>query len=163
MNYIGFIMNKKLLLLPFICSLLSAKTVEPKVFRAIDSPRPSMQQSNYSTHYQNSSHMESTDDKVISSTAEASAQITVISTVQVTTELTAGGRHGGSAIMSFLDNNRIEITEDIAKGEGEHLHTLLRMMKINNDTKNLTKIQDNFINLIYLTHNDFLDKLESLV
>ena len=61
-----------------------------------------------------------------------------------------------------MDNNRIEITEDIAKGEGEHLETLLSMMNLNKDEATLKRIQKNFNTLIYLNHNDFLDKLESL-
>jgi len=145
-------MNKKLLILPLLCSLLTAQTVKPKEMRTTD----------YTKHYDNSSNIDSTEDKVISSTAEASAQITIMVTLQASSEMTSG-RHGGTATMSFLDNNRIQITEEIAKGEGEHLETLLSMMKLKKDEKSLEKIQTHFDELIYLSHNDFLDKLESLV
>lgn len=147
-------MNKKLLILPFICSLLTAQTVQPQVMHAQDS--------SHKRHYEQSIPRESTEDKVISSTAEASAQITVVVTLQSTSQVTSG-RHNGTASMSFLDNNRIQITEEIARGEGEHLETLLTMMELKKDTKSLEKIQTHFDELIYLGHNDFLDKLENLI
>ena len=146
-------MHKKLLILPFLLSSLStAKTVETKDMRAKD----------YTKHYDTSSNVESTEDKVISSTAEASAQITIMVTLQATSEITSG-RHGGTtASMSFLDNNRLDITEEIAKGKGEHLETLLSMMKLKKDKKSLTNIQTHFNELIYLSHSDFLEKLKTL-
>ena len=146
-------MNNKLLILPFLlCSLLTAKTVETKEMKAKD----------YAKHYDRSSNINSTEDKVISSTAEASAQITIMVTLQASSEVTSG-RHSGTATMSFLDNNRLEITEEIAQGEGEHLETLLSMMKLKNDKKSLKKIQNHFDEFIYLSHNEFLDKLKVLI
>jgi len=147
-------MNKKLLFIAFLCSLLSAETVTSKEMRAHDT--------NYSKNYENSSNKETTKDSVISSTADASAQITIMVTLQVISEVTSG-RSENKATISFLDNNRIEITEDIAQGEGEHLETLLSMMKLEKNEKNLKKIQNNFENLIYLSHNDFLNKLTTLI
>ena len=146
-------MNKKLLLIPFICSLLSAETVKPKNMRAHDD--------NYSKNYENSSDRSTTEDRVISSTAEASAQITIMVTIQAISEVTSG-KSSNMATMSFLDNNRGQITEDIAKGEGEHLQTLLTMMNLKNNRKNLENIQNNLEELIYLSHNDFLNKLITL-
>ena len=147
-------MNKKLLLIPFLCSLLSAETVKSKEMRAHDT--------NYSKNYDNSSNLETTEDRVISSTADASAQITIMITLQAISEVTSG-RSNNMATMSFLDNNRIQITEEIAEGEGEHLETLLTMMKLDKNEENLKKIQNNFENLIYLSHNDFLNKLTTLI
>jgi hypothetical protein len=147
-------MNKKLLLIPFLCSLLSAETVKSKEMRAHDT--------NYSKNYENSSNIKTTEDRVISSTAEASAQITIMVTLEVVSQVTSG-RNNNTATMSFLDNNRIEITEEIAQGEGEHLETLLTMMKLEKNERNLKKIQNNFENLIYLSHNDFLNKLTTLI
>ena len=144
-------MNKTLLLIPFICSLLSAGTVKSKDMYAHDD--------NYSKHYENSSDKITTKDRVISSTAEASAQITIMVTIQAISEVTSG-KNRNMATMSYLDNNRIQITEDIAKGEGEHLQTLLTMMNLNQ--KNLKTIQNNLEELIYLSHDDFLNKLETL-
>ena len=144
----------KLLILPFISSLLLAQAVDPKVMRAKDSKKYS--------HYQHSGPSHTTEGRVISSSAEASGQVTVMVTIQATSEITSG-RHGGHATMGFLDNNRMEITEEIAKGEGEHLETLLSMMELNNDAKSLEIIQKHFDELIYLSHNDFLDKLETLI
>jgi ribosomal protein L17 len=146
-------MNKKLLILPFLlCSMLSAKTVESKEMKAKD----------YEKHYDRSSNVNSTEDKVISSTAEASAQITIMVTIQASSEIISR-RNVGNATMSFLDNNRIQITEEIAKGEGEHLETLLSMLKLKKDKKSLAKIQTHFDELIYLNHSDFIDKLTTIV
>lgn len=143
-------MYKTLLLIPFIASLLTAKTVKPKVFNAQDA--------DYERSYHHSSSMKNSKDRVISSSAEASAQITVVVTVQATSEITSRSNHD-VATLSFLDNNRVQITEEIAQGEGEYLGTLLTMMKLQQDQKSLKKLQDNFENLIYLSHNDFLNKL----
>jgi len=145
-------MNKKLLLLPLFCSLLTAQTVETKNMKAKD----------YEKHYEKSSNVNSTDDRVISSSAEASAQITIMVTIQASSEIISR-RHGGNATMSFLDNNRIQITEEMAKGEGEHLETLISMMQLKKGKQSLANIQTHFDELIYLSHNDFLDKLSSLV
>jgi len=145
-------MNKKLLLLPLFCSLLTAQTVETK----------NMQAKDYEKHYERSSNIDSTEDRVISSSAEASAQITIMVTIQASTEITSG-QHGGNATMSFLDNNRMQITEEMAKGEGEHLETLLSMMKLKKNKHSLENIQTHFDELIDLSHNDFLDKLSTLV
>jgi len=145
-------MNKKLLLLPLFCSLLTAQTVETK----------NMQAKDYEKHYEKSSNVDSTEERVISSSAEASAQITIMVTIQASSEAISG-RDGGNATMSFLDNNRMQITEEMAKGEGEHLETLLSMMKLKKNAKSLENIQLHFNQLIYLSHNDFLDKLSTLV
>ena len=139
-------MNKKLLLIPFILSsLLSAEAVN-----------------HYSNNYENSSTKETTEDRVISSTAEVSAQITIVVSLKIISEVTSG-KDNNLATMSFLDNNRIQITEDIANGKGEHIETLLSMMKLINTKENIEKIQSHFDELIYLGHNDFLNKLKSFV
>jgi len=153
-------MKTLLFLLVLTPLLLVAKTVKPKVMHAHDRE--------YQNHYSHSSNHRDTEDEILSSSADATAQITVTISLQISTEalseLTSeGGGHQGTARLSYLDNNRIQITEDIAKGEGEYLETLLSMMHLNQDKKSLKKIQNNFDELIYLNPNDFLDKLESLV
>jgi len=150
-----------LFLLALSPTLLVAKTVQPKkVMHAQDR--------DYHAHYSHSSNHQNVKEEIISSSADATAQISVTVTLQISTdalsEITSqGGVHHSNARLSYLDNNRIQITEDIAKGEGEHLETLLSMMHLCQDKKSLKKIQKSFNELIYLSHNDFLDKLESLV
>ena len=146
-------MNKRLLILPFISALLWAGEVEPKVMRANDN--------NQEQYYENSTERETTEDRVISSTAEASAQITITVTLQVSSDLTSK-RDYSMATLSFLDQNRLQLTEEIAKGDGEHLKTLLTLLEIDQSEKNLKNIQNNFSHLIHLNHDDFLKKLESL-
>ena len=110
----------------------------------------------------------------MSSTAEASSEISIEATskdmsdmsieasLDGTSEVTSGENYG-TARMSYLDDNRIQITQDIAQGQGEYLTTLLTMLEIPNNEKNLEKIQKSFDELIYLSHNDFLNKLQTLI
>jgi len=151
-------MKTLLFLLALSPLLVLAKTVKPKVMHGQDK--------DYHEHYSHSSNHRDTQDDILSSSVEATGQISVEISFQISTEalseLTSEGGHG-TARLSYLDNNRIQITEDIAKGEGEHLETLLSMMNLPKDGKTLKKIQNNFDDLIYLSHNDFLDKLENIV
>lgn len=147
-------MKKMLILLPLVSSFIFAQTVKSKEMRAEDKP--------YAKNYENSSNIKTTEDRVISSTAEASAQITVTVTLQITSEMTSG-KTNNIATISFLDNNRMQITEDIAKGEGEHLETLLSMMNLPSNHESLVNIQNHLENLIYLSHNNFLTTLKTLV
>jgi len=147
-------MKKPLLLCTILLSSIFADTAKEKVFHAQDN--------HHEDNYRHSSHVKDTEEQIISSTAEVSAEITVAITVQAITEITSR-THSNQARMSFLDNNRIQITEDIAKGEGEHINTLLRMMSIKNDKKNLKTLQKNLNNLIYLSHNDFLKCIPKLI
>ena len=151
-------MQKIILLLSLSTLLLLGKEFEPNDMRT--------QNNNHQQNYDNSSHVHNTEDRIISSTVEASSEISVGLTIQglseITSEATSGKGHG-TARMSFLDNNRIQITQDIAQGHGEHLDTLLHMMNIQNDEKNLEKIQKSFDELIYLSHNDFLTKLKTII
>ena len=155
-------MKTLLFLLALSPILLIAKTVKPKVMHAID--RDNNRQ--HDRYYSRSSNHRDTQDEVLSSSVEATGEISVTITLQISTEalseVTSEGGHHSNARLSYLDNNRIQITEDIAKGEGEYLETLLSMMNLHQDKESLKRIQDNFDELIYLRHNDFLDKLESL-
>jgi glyoxylase-like metal-dependent hydrolase (beta-lactamase superfamily II) len=153
-------MKTLLFLLALTPLLLVAKTVKPKVMHAQDRE--------YQEHYSHSSNHRNIEDEILSSSVEATGQITVTISLQISTEALSevtseGGGGHSTAHLSYLDNNRIQITEDIAKGEGEYLETLLNMMNLHQDKESLKKIQNSFEELIYLSHNDFLDKLESLV
>jgi len=146
-------MKKILPLLTLSTLLLLGKSVEPKVMRAYND--------NYHEYYSHSSHRD-IEDEIISSTAEASSEATTAISLHATTEITSK-EHQETTKMSYLDNNRMDITQDIAQGDGEHLQTLLSMMEIPADAKNLEKIQEHFDELIYLSHNDFLNKLQTLI
>ena len=147
-------MTKTLLIIALFGSILSAKPVDTKVMRAKDS--------GYSHHYSNSSHHHDTREDILSSSAEATSQISVAIFIQATSEVTSQGAHH-SARLSYLDNNRVQITKDIAQAKGEHLETLLTMMELPNNPKNLKNLQENLEELIYLSHDDFLEKLKVLV
>ena len=143
------------LILLIIPILIEAKKVDSKVMHAQDRRAPDS--------YSRSSNHRDRGDEILCSTTEASGQIIFMIAVQATSEITSGEHPHSSARLSYLDNNRVEITEDIAKGEGEHLETLLSMIKPDYNKKSLITIQENFDKLIYLNHNEFLDKIESLV
>jgi len=143
-------MKKILPLLTLSTLLLLGKTVEPKVMGAQNDES-----------YSHSSDRD-IEEEILSTTSEASAEISMRISTEASSEITSGEHHG-RARMSYLDNNRIQITQDIAKGQGEYLSTLLIMLKLPNDEKSLEKIQKHFDELIYLSHNDFLNKLQTLI
>jgi len=144
-------MKKILPLLALSTLLLLGKTVEPKVMRAHNDD-----------DYSHSSHRHSVEDEILSTTTEATAEVSLQISTEASSEITSGEHHGIARI-SYLDNNRMDITQDIAQGDGEHLRTLLSMMEIPADAKNLEKIQEHFDELIYLSHNDFLNKIQTLI
>lgn len=148
-------MKALLVILSFTSVLIHAKTVKPKIMHAQD----------YHREYSHSSNSHDRDDDILFSTFQATGQITATISLEISTEATSevtSGTGRGTASMSYLDNNRVEITQDIAKGDGEHLKTLLSMMKIEANEKNLKRIQSSFDKLVYLTHNEFLKKIEEL-
>lgn len=150
-------MKTILILMTITPILLLSNRIEPKI----------MHGQNYHRNYEHSTITNNRDDNILLSTFDATGQISVAITVEVTSEITTqitseGNRHS-TARLSYLDNNRVEITEDIARGEGEHLETLLSIMNLKKDSDSLKVIQNNFDKLIYLSHNNFLDKLENLV
>ena len=109
----------------------------------------------YHEQYDQSTNRDSTEDRVISSTAEASAEITIVTTIEGVSEITSQ-THNDHATMSFLENNRLQITEDIAHGEGEHLETLLTLMQIKEDEHTLIQLQKHLSTLLPLKNKDFL-------
>ena len=148
-------MKKLPLLLLIVPLLLQANRVKPKVMHAQD-------RREYHHNYSHSSNHHDRTEDILCSTTEASGEIMFMITVQATSEVTSEGHHG-HARLSYLDSNRVEITEDIAKGEGEHLETLLSIIKPDYDKKSLIVIQEHFDELIYLNHNDFLEKVAGLI
>ena len=154
-------MHNILLFLLIATSVLSAKTVEPKVMRA-QSNNNHPHNNHHNEDYDNSSHAHDREDDILSSSVEASSEITVMVTIEASSEATSE-THQGNARLSYLDDNRVQITQNIAQGHGEYLSTLLQMMNLSTDDKSLEKIQKNFDNLVYLSHPDFLDKLEAII
>lgn len=147
-------MNKSILFLLLITSIVSAKAAEPKIMRA-----------HSNEHYQDYNHSSNhcdKNDEILSSSFETSAQITLHVSTEASSEITSEEHHG-SARLSYLDNNRIQITQNIAQGQGEYIRTLLTLMELPNNEKSLKKLQKSFDELIYLSHSDFLDKIETLV
>ena len=149
-------MKNLLLLTITLNSIIFGKTIEPKIMHAQDYHEPEANK-NIDTYSESSeSHHHSKD--ILSTTIETSVQISIGVSSQITSE-------GASNVarMSFLNKNRIKIIEEIAQGEGEYLTTLLNIMKIKSNSTTIKILQDNFNQLIYLSHENFLKKLNSLV
>jgi len=126
-----------------------AKEAKTQVMHAQDHP--------HASDYSNSSSARSQKDAILSSTAEMSIQLSTV----ITSEASEAERRS-QASMSYLDQNRVEITDDMAKGEGEYLETLLSLMELKKDNKTMSNIQNNFDDLINLPHKEFLTKLKTL-
>jgi len=148
-------MKNLLLLLLILPLFLQANRVKPKVMHAQD-------RRGYHDSYSHSSNHRDTGKEILCGTTEASGEMIVIIALQATSEATSEENYG-HAQLSYLDDNRIEITEDMAKGEGEHLETLLSMIKPNYNHKVLITLQENFDELIYLKNSDFLNRVEQLI
>jgi len=141
-----------LLILPLF---LQANRVKPKVMHAQD-------RRGYHDSYSHSSNHRDTGEEILCGTTEASGEVIVIIAIQATSQATSEEDYG-NARLSYLDANRVEVTEDIAKGEGEHLETLLSMIRPDYNKKILITLQENFEELIYLSHHDFLERVEQLI
>jgi hypothetical protein len=142
------------LILPLTISLLTASKFEPKVIKARDGHR---QYDRSSRHNHNSGR-----NDILSSTSEASSEISVGISCEATSQATSHNRHSNAHIAHFLQENRIDITTDMAKGEGEYITTLLHIMNLKKDSSTLGKIQTNFDQFIDLDADDFLVKLKDI-
>jgi len=143
--------KRSLLLLSCTVISLYGGSIKPKVVHATDYPR----------HYRGSTGVRKADPLI--STSEASAQISSLLSLEASSQATTNpaGR-GNPRAYSFLEENRIEITEEIAKGEGEHLQTLLGLMHLKADETTLLALQSNFEQLIYLNPEQFLTQLSQM-
>jgi hypothetical protein len=135
--------------------LVEAKRVETKVMHG-------QNREAYQTHYDNSLNHQDTKEEILSSTTEASGEVIFMMATQISSDATSQNS-SAHAKLSYLDKNRIEITEDMARGEGEHLETLLSMIKPHYKQKHLTLLQKHFDEFIYLNSNDFLKKVDKLI
>jgi hypothetical protein len=142
--------------LPLLLLLLSnlwlyAKTIKPKTMHARDHHR-----------YYNRSNTVHHNNPLLS-TMESSVEITSVISCEASTQATTEQRdHGNAHISNFLEENRIEISRDIAQAQGEHLQTLLSMMQLSRNESYLLSLQSNFESLIYLDTQQFLKRLRTI-
>jgi hypothetical protein len=153
-------MQKTLLILSLIITVITAQTIKPKRVQARDS-----------IGHRGGGHHNSNDPFIstveVSSEAsfEISVQITSVVTTQASSEATSGQQKQRSreySELEFLNNNRPKITEDISNGGGEHLITLMGMMHLNKDRVTLAKVQSNFETLLELEDEAFLLELREV-
>ncbi len=156
-------MRKIFILLAILSNLILAGKIKPRVIHAHDNVYRGSSSGGY--------RRDSLGMSSIDVSFQATVDITSIATLEGTSQATSGGGRGEAPrrdrakyykSISFLKNNRDVIMEDISKGDGEHLATLLKLMKLKRDSKNLSKIQMNFNTLLTLNSIDFIYKLEKL-
>jgi len=144
----------KTLLFLLIFSMISlfAETIKPKTMHATDHYR----------HYSRSAGGASHNNPFLS-TMEASAEITSMVSFEASSQATTNpNRRGNAHLSTFIEQNRIEITQDIARAEGEYLTTLLSMMHLNRDETYLLALQSNFDAFISLDAQQFQHKLREI-
>ena len=160
-------MRKIFILLAILSNFILAGKIKPRVIHAHDNVYRGSSGGGYNGGYRRDSLGMSSID----ASFQATVEITSIATLEGTSQATSGGGRGEVPrrdraryykSISFLTNNRDVIMEDISKGDGEHLTTLLKLMKLKRDSKSLSKIQMNFNTLLTLNSIDFIYKLEKL-
>jgi len=157
-------MKTIIIILSILITSTSAKNINSKVIRAHDGYR-----SSGNTSYRGGGrHQDDILLSTIDATSEISVQVTSAVSLEASTQATSQSPQRGRvrrrnySQIKFLQDNRVQITQNISQGRGEHLITLLNMMNIKQDTNTLTKIQSNFENLLTLKDEQFLSKLISI-
>ncbi|MCK5854287.1 MAG: DUF3015 family protein [Sulfurovaceae bacterium] len=150
-------MKKILLLLPTIFLSLNAETIKPKKVKAKDRDSRG--------HYSSKHHSR---EDILFSTVEASSQassqisfeVTLGLSTQATTEVSTEQKiKQRTQALKFTKSNRSKIDIDIAKGGGEHLSSLLNILKLKESKKSLITIQSNFKKLQSLNNQQMIDEL----
>ncbi|HHH20166.1 MAG TPA: DUF3015 domain-containing protein [Campylobacterales bacterium] len=147
-------MHKILLLIPLLLSTAQTGTIKPQTVEARDH-----------RHYDRSVRGGSRHgDSLLISTFEATAQISSILLSEASSQATTYGNqapHHRRAI-HFIEENRIEISQDMARGDGEHLSTLLTMLDLDHDAPRLLAIQSDFDALSQLDSAELLTQLKAM-
>jgi len=154
------------ILISLLITITTAKNIEPRVIRGHDNH---YDRGHTTTH--RSSHSTNTQDDILLSTIEASSEISIQITSAISLEASTDAtsqdpqnhrRQREYSQIKFLNNNRVQITQNISQGKGEYLSTLLNMMNIKPNKPTLLKIQSNFDVLLGLKDEEFLDKLAKI-
>ena len=158
-------MKTILIILSILITSIGAKNINSKVIKAHDGYRSS------SHHHHHHDIIDISLDATSEATSEISTHaiqlssaISLEASTQATSQPPQQGRirRRNYSQIKFLQKNRVQITQDISQGRGEHLITLLNMMNIKQDTQTLTKIQSNFEILSALDDEKFLSKLTEI-
>jgi hypothetical protein len=156
----GVEMQKYILTTLILGGILVGETVKPRVIKAHD--RVYRREGSY--HHGRGKSMGVSS---IEASFEISIELTSIGITEASSNATTNGqrrgvRRRGYAELKFLKDNRTKITQDISQGGGEHLLTLLTMMKLKRDRETLSKIQSNFDSLSSLDNGKLLSKLREI-
>ena len=146
-------MYKLLLLLPFLISTLPAGTIKPRTMEARDH-RP------YERSVCSSRHR----DNMLLSTLEATTEISSILLIEASSQATTQRSYSPNDpyAINFIEENRIEISQDMARAKGEHLTTLLKMLNLQYDETHLMATQSKFETLSSLSSNELLTQLKAM-
>lgn len=172
-------MKKVIIILMLLSTIIIAKKITPRVIHVHDRVKHEDDNLYRNRDYVNYGGYESSDgynedygrgDNPIGISTQATVGVSTIATSEGTSQSTSG--RGGRGVprsrpryykpITFLKKNRDIIMEDVSKGEGEHLTTLLKLLKLKRDSSSLSKIQKNFNSLLTLNSIDFIYKLEKL-
>ncbi len=155
----------KIIILAILSNMILAGKIKPRVIHVHDNVYRGSSGGGYSRGYRRDSFGMSSID----ASSQVTIEVTSIATLEGSSQATSG-RGGGVPRgkpkyykpITFLKNNRDIIMEDISKGDGEHIITLLKLMKLKRDNNSLSKIQKNFNTLLTLDTINFIYQLEKL-
>ncbi len=142
-------------LIVFLATIITAQTIKPRVIHARGG----------GGYRGGGSMQESMGLSTIDATSQLSIQVTSIAFTEASSNATCNQpqrERGRYSELKFLKDNRDKITKDISQGGGEHLTTLLNIMKLKKDSASITKIQSNFNELSILNDREFLSKLKRI-
>ncbi len=137
-------------LIIFLVNIITAQTIKPRIVHA-----------HGGGGYRGGNMGLSTID----ATTQMSVQVTSIAFTEASSNATSNQpqrRRENYSELKFLKDNRDKITKDISQGGGEHLNTLLDIMKLKKDSMSLAKIQSNFDVLLISDNKEFLSKLKKI-
>jgi len=157
-------MKTIIIILSILITSTCAKSINSKVIRAHDGYRSG----GHTSYRGGGRHQDDILLSTIDATSEISVQVTSAVSLEASTQATSQSPQRGRirrrnySQIKFLQDNRVQITQNISQGRGEHLITLLNIMNIKQDTNTLIKIQSNFENLLILKDENFLSKLTEI-
>jgi len=84
--------------------------------------------------------------------------------IEASSQATTHGSHSpyDPYVINFIEENRIEISQDMAQAKGEHLTTLLKMLDLQHSKTHLIAIQSEFETLSSLSSNELLIQLKAM-
>ncbi len=154
-------MKKILILLSIFLFSLGAETIKPKKVKARDGDRGHRS----SRHNSEKDVLFSTIEPSFHASSQISFDISLEISTQATSEISTEQEtrvKRRSHALNFINSNREKINIDMARGRGEHLSTLLKILELKDSKKSLMAIQWSSKKLNTLDNQGLLDGLVEL-